>query len=202
MPLKRRLSLLALIFTLQVLYFPLNRIIEGGLLLKTPLDSYMPFWPVWFIPYLLSLVWWSASVIWATLKMGAELYKTFVLSMVLVLISSYLVFILFPTYVERPVIESSGWKFDLASAVFSNDRANNAFPSGHTYNSVLIAIIWWHWQPNFRWLWVFLAVIVILSTLFTGQHHLVDPIGGILWAFGGYSLSSIWIKKRGEGHSQ
>jgi len=47
-----------------------------------------------------------------------------------------------------------------------------------------------------RWLWVLLAGIVILSTLFTGQHHFVGPIGGILWTFGGYYLAKTWQIKR------
>lgn len=193
---KKRLTLFLLIIVLQGLYFPLNRTIQSGYLLKLPWDEFIPFWPVWFVPYLLSLVWWNGSYLWAALSMEAELLKTFALSIVLVLLSSYLVFIVFPTYAERPIITEQGWQFELAKAVYSNDRVNNAFPSGHTYNSVLIALFWWRWLPKLRWVWASLATIVVISTLFTGQHHLVDPIGGIFWAWSGYKISFYVMERK------
>ncbi len=39
------------------------------------------------------------------------------------------------------------------------------------------------------------AIVVTLSTLFTGQHNLPDPIGGIIWAFAGYRFGWWWVKR-------
>lgn len=62
----------------------------------------------------------------------------------------------------------------------------NAFPSGHVYITTLIALFWSRWFPKWRWALSVTAVIVILATLFTKQHYLPDPIGGLALAWFGY----------------
>jgi membrane-associated phospholipid phosphatase len=191
-----RITGLIAIVSLQALYFPLNRSIQGGYLPRIPWDDLVPFWPAWSLPYLLSIFWWFACYIWATFKMDASKYRQFLVSTVFMLLSSYVVFILVPTYVERPSADGTGWQYDLIRHIFANDRVNNAFPSGHTYNTVLITLFWWNWYPSLRWLWALITIIVIFSTLFTGQHNLVDPLGGILWAWGGYHFGNWWVARK------
>jgi membrane-associated phospholipid phosphatase len=128
--------------------------------------------------------------------MEDRLFRAFVIGTVAVMLSSYLVYIFYPTYVVRPQVGQEGFLYDLLRYVYGNDRDNNAFPSGHTYTTVLIALFWWRWKPRLWWLWVTIAVIIVLSTLFTAQHHSPDPLGGILWAFGGYYLGMWWVKRR------
>jgi membrane-associated phospholipid phosphatase len=127
--------------------------------------------------------------------MPNPLFRTFFISTVFMLLTSYSVYILFPTYVERPTVDSAGWQFDLIRFIFNNDHVNNAFPSGHTYNTMLITLFWWNWYPSQRWLWALITIIVILSTLFTGQHNLIDPLGGILWAWGSYRFGFWWVAR-------
>lgn len=189
-----RLSILAILLGAHALYFPINRTMQGGWLLTTPWDRYIPFWPIWAIPYLASIVWWFASYIWAFTKMDSRRLKSFVISMIFTLLTSYLVYIFFPTYVERPIVDGSGWQYDLIQNIFNNDRVNNAFPSGHTYTTLLIVFFWWNWKPQLRWLWALIAITVVLSTLFTGQHNLLDPLGGLIWAWLGYCVGYRWIK--------
>jgi membrane-associated phospholipid phosphatase len=192
-----RLVWLAALFIVQWLYFPLNRMIQGGVVLRIPLlDDWIPFWPIWIIPYLLSLAWWAGCFIWAAWKMEGELYHAFVIGAIAVMLASYVVYLVYPTYVERPPVEGEGWLFELVRLVYRNDRANNAFPSGHTYNTVLITLFWWRWRPRFRWLWVLIAAIIVLSTLFTGQHNAPDPIGGMLFAWLGYRWGRWWVARK------
>ena len=117
--------------------------------------------------------------------------------MIITLLTSYIVYILFPTYIERPNVQGSGWQFDLIRFIYNNDHVNNAFPSGHTYTTMLIFFIWWDWRPRWRWLWAAIVIIILLSILFTGQHHLVDPFGGLLWGWLGYRFGT-WWEERGE----
>jgi membrane-associated phospholipid phosphatase len=196
MTLKIRLVWLVAIFLAQALYFPINRTVVGGVVLITPLDAWVPFWPVWAVPYLLSLLWWAGCSVWAALKMPASLYRAFVVGVLVTLLTSYAFYIIYPTYVERPLVEGAGWQFDLIRAVYANDCLNNAFPSSHTYMTMLMVFFWWNWQPKLRWLWLAIAVIIVLSTLFTGQHNLPDPVGGIVWAWMGYRLGLLWVRWR------
>lgn len=195
-----RLVWLIALFTVQLLYFPLNRLIQGGLVLRIPaLDDLVPLWPSWMLPYLLSIVWWTACFLWAAWKMEDNLYRALMSGAIAVLLCSYLVYLFFPTYVVRPAITGTGGWYDLVRLVYSNDRVHNAFPSGHTYNAVLLALFWWRWQPRRRWLWVTIAAITVLSTLFTGQHHVVDPLGGALLAWLGYRFGLWWAARQLRG---
>lgn len=196
---RARLLWLLIIFCLQALYFPINRTMQGGVILAMPWDAHIPLWPGWAIPYLLSILWWQASFVWAAFQMDDDRFRALVVGATAVMLSSYLVYIAFPTYVERPVVEGSGWTTDLVRFIYGNDRLHNAFPSGHTYLTMLIVFFWWDWKPKLRWLWATIAALVILSTLFTGQHNLVDPIGGIFWAWLGYLFGRWWVARRAEG---
>lgn len=115
--------------------------------------------------------------------------ETFTLALLIMTLSSYLVYILYPTYVNRPDLAGEGLLVDLIRFIYGNDQPYNALPSGHTYNTTLIAIFWWYWKPRWRWLWFATVPVVILSTLFTKQHYLLDPVFGMIWAFGATFLA-------------
>ncbi len=192
---KKRFLFLLSILLAQVVYFPINRLVQGGVVIKFAFDDKIPLWPIWAIPYLLSLVWWTGSFVWAFLKMNSVLYKRLIIAMLIVLISSYIVYILYPTYIIRPEIEGTGWQFDLMRFIYGNDRVYNALPSGHTYTTVIIMLFWWKWIPKKRWLWIGATIVVLLSTLFTRQHYMPDLLGGIGFAYIGYWLSNKLVKR-------
>jgi membrane-associated phospholipid phosphatase len=198
LPSGARLAWLIVISAGQLLYFPINRAAQGGAVLATPLDAWIPLWPIWAIPYLLSLVWWLGCFIWAALRMDPFLYRAFIAAILSVLMASYAVYLLYPTYVERPPLEGASWPICLMRFIYSNDRVNNAFPSGHTYNTMLILFLWWRWRPRHRWVWVGVSVIVLLSTLFTRQHNLPDLLGGIALAWLGSRFGLWWAARHGE----
>lgn len=191
-----RLTWLLILFGVQLLYIPINRGVQGGVTLTVPGDTYIPLRPIWAVPYLLSLIWWALSFIWAAWKMEDALYRAFVIGTMATMLTSYIVYLLFPTYVQRPALVGEDWPTELLHFIYNNDRVNNAFPSGHAYTTMLITLFWWHWHPQQRWLWAGIAVVVLLSTLFTGQHNLPDPIGGILWAWMGYRFGLWWVAKQ------
>lgn len=194
-----RLIWLLAVFGVQFLYVPINRTVTGGVVLTTPWDAQIPLWPVWVIPYLLSLAWWAGSFVWAMWKMDDELYRAFVSSVIVVMLASYVVYIVYPTYVVRPVLEGDDWLTQLVRLLYASDQVNNAFPSGHTYNSVLVALFWSCWYPRQRWLWWSGTIVVLLSTLFTRQHNLPDLAGGIVFAWLGYRLGLWWVARRFGG---
>lgn len=194
----RRLMWLLILFVVQFLYFPINRTIQGGVVLAIPWDDYFSLWPIWVLPYLLSLVWWTGCFIWAAWKMEDNLYRAFVISLVSVMLASYVVYILYPTYMVRPTLQGNDLWTQVLALLYANDRVNNAFPSGHTYNTVMIALYWSRWYPRQRWLWFTITIIVLLSTLYTRQHNLPDLLGGIVFAWLGYRLGLWWVMRRSK----
>ncbi len=183
---RKRWLWLILVLALQMLYFPINRLAHGGVMLQTALDAYIPLLPIFTVPYLLALPWWLGSLVWATVAMPKPLFRALISAVLPVILCGTLIYILCPTYVTRSPVIAQGWSADLLRFIYQNDRAYNAFPSSHTYLTTLICLFWWHWKPHLRWLWVLILALVLLSTLFTHQHTLPDVAGGIALASAGY----------------
>jgi hypothetical protein len=183
---KVRLGMLALVVGAASLYFPLNQTLTGGFNLSTPLDAWIPLWPVWVVPYLLCAPAWVGWLIWATWKMDERLFRAFISAGLFVLLSAALFFYIFPTYVQRPSLTMNGWTAQLLEVVYQHDGAYNAFPSGHVYQTSLICLFYNRLYPNHAWFWTGIVIIVVLSTLFTHQHYLADPFGGLVIAWVGY----------------
>lgn len=184
----KRLIWCALLFGIQGLYFPLNRFLKGGAEFKTILDDSVPLWPVWVIPYMLVCGWWIVAYIWAAWSMEERLYEAFFIASAFVCVSALTVFAVFPTYVVRSPVDGDGWTTQILNWIYTNDHMYNAFPSGHVYITTLIALFWSRWFPRWKWLWVSTVVVIALATLFTHQHYLPDPIGGLLLAWIGYHI--------------
>jgi len=125
-------------------------------------------------------------------------YKRFLhfsLCLSLTISISYAVYILFPTYVIRPTIVEKDFLSQLVTFIYGNDKPYNALPSGHTYTTLIISIFWFDWKPKQRFLWVGITIIVILSTLFTKQHAILDLIAAAILALICYIISSYWVKR-------
>lgn len=190
-----RIFWLLLLFSAQLLYFPINKNVNGGVIISTPLDAHIPVIAIWTLPYLLSLPWWVGSFLWAAWKRDYPSYLAFAVAMLAVFLSSYIIYLMYPTYIERPLLNGENWETNLLRFVYSSDRTYNALPSGHTYTSVLIALFWSKWYPKKRWLWIGITGIVLLSTLFTAQHNLPDLVAGTLLAWAGYRFGNWWVEK-------
>ena len=187
----KRLIWCALVFGIQVLYFPLNRFLQGGLEFKTALDEYVPVWPIWVLPYGLVCVWWVVAYLWAAWRMEDRLYEAFFIASAFASVTALTIYTVFPTYVIRTAVSGTDWAPQLLNWIYTNDYAYNAFPSGHVYITTLIALFWSRWFPAWRRALTTTVVLVILATLFTGQHYLPDPIGGLALAWFSYRIG-LW----------
>jgi membrane-associated phospholipid phosphatase len=189
-PAQRRILFLTLLAVLS-LYLVINRLmnwLDNGTTVEIWLDQYVPFWPIWALPYVLSILWWGVAALWAYLKMEDSLYVAFIIGWISACLIGYAIFIFYPNYMIRPQVTGTGWAEWLIRFIYANDRTYNAFPSQHLWDTVIISLIWSRWKPKWRWpLWGF-TLIVAMSTLFTGQHWIMDVIGGTLLAVVGYFI--------------
>lgn len=188
----RFLLLLALLL-ISALYFPLNRLLTNGYNLQIALDAYVPVIPVFVIPYLLFLPFWVSAFLFAAWKMNDKLFRAFMAASIFATSIATLIYFVFPTYTKRPIIEASGWASNLLLDLYSNDALFNAFPSGHVLYTTLIALFGALWQPRWAVGLYGSVVLVVLSTLLTGQHHLLDPLGGLALGWGGYRFG-LWAE--------
>jgi membrane-associated phospholipid phosphatase len=187
---QRRLLFLAQVLVLLG-YLITNRLLThlgGGTTFDIWLDRYIPLWPIWVVPYLSALVWWGISILWSYFRMDDSLYVAFVVGWLITCLVGYSVFVGYPNYMVRPEITGNGWAESVLRFVYGNDRTYNAFPSQHLWTTVLITLFWGRWKPRWRWpLWGY-TVVVALSTLYTGQHWIMDVIGGTVLGVAGYFI--------------
>jgi membrane-associated phospholipid phosphatase len=177
---------------LQALYVPLNRGLSGGVMLKTSLDTYIPLLPLWVIPYALTWVIWVVCALYTVWKMEAHLYRALLVSLFTAIGVGMTTFLLYPTYVQRPLLSGEDWSIQWLRFIYANDGAYNAFPSGHVYITALIGFYWSRWFPWQRGFWVVVVALIAASTVLTGQHYLLDPIGGLVLAWAGYHFG-LWV---------
>jgi membrane-associated phospholipid phosphatase len=138
----------------------------------------LPFVPALIVPYMsIDLFFFTAPLLCAN---GAEL-RALVRQIVTAILVAGLGFILFPLTTAYPRPEVSGWTGWLFEFLWSFDKPHNLVPSLHI---ALASLLWpvylrhtGGWLRRFIYLWF---TLIVVSALFTWQHHLLDVVTGAL----------------------
>ena len=187
----KRTLLFILAYAIQLIYIPTSNRISGGLEPKLSIDIF-PIWSIWVLPYVLCYALWLSSVIWIILKTEDRLFRSFIAACIFTFTFGVIIFILFPTYVKAVPLQGNDIFTFLLRIIHENWGRYDAFPSGHIYITTLLALFFSRWYPHWKLLWILILVIVSFSTLFTGQHYILDVIGGYAVAFSGYHFGLWW----------
>ena len=187
----KRTLLFILAYAIQLIYIPTSNRISGGLEPKLSIDIF-PIWSIWVLPYVLCYVLWLSSVIWIILKTEDRLFHSFIAACIFTFTFGVIIFILFPTYVKTVPLQGNDIFTFLLRIIHENWGRYDAFPSGHIYITTLLALFFSRWYPRQKLLWILISVIVSFSTLFTGQHYILDVIGGYAVAFSGHHFGLWW----------
>jgi hypothetical protein len=97
--------------------------LSGGMIVELPIDRLIPLWPIWSLPYVLSLLWWIIALIWAAIKMDDARFRMFVIATLLMTLSSYIVYVAFPTSSRRPQLVGKSWDMQLMRLIYGSDRS-------------------------------------------------------------------------------
>jgi membrane-associated phospholipid phosphatase len=187
----KRLLLLLLACCIQMIYIPTSNGLSGGIEPKLPIDVF-PIWPIWVVPYVLCYILWVAGILWIVRKMEDRLFKAFVAACLLTFTIGVSTFIFFPTYVQAGTFVGDDIFTALLRFIHENWGRYDAFPSGHVYITTLLNLFYSRWYPRYKPLWSLVLVVVALSTLFTGQHYILDVVGGYCIALLGYHIGLWW----------
>ncbi len=185
MPRRRIIWLIAILVSVA-LYFPINRVAHGGIQLLLPVDRQIPLFPPAIVPYLLADAIFIGLPVWAAFKSRRGDFEAYTISILIATWISYIFYLVFPTYVTRPGITSTDVFSKLLSLLFQADTVYNAAPSGHAVYTTLSLLFLWRWKPDYRLLWLALAILVLASTLLTRQHYVLDLAAGIALAVAAY----------------
>lgn len=188
-----KFGLLALFLIVFFLYFPINRKIRKGHCLKTNTDDLIPFIPFFSIFYIGVYV---LAISFMTIAFGKSLieFKQFIFALSLAGLISYLIFILFPTSIDRPEIKAKGFFNYLVKLIYKLDKPYNVFPSGHAFYTTIFMLFFTSWYPNFGFIFLLTAILILMSAILIKQHHLLDMFGGIILGNICYLLSLFLIK--------
>lgn len=194
--LNKRLLLVLLACCIQMVYIPTSNRTAGGIEPRLPIDIF-PIWPIWVLPYVLCYILWFAGIAWIVYKSNDLQFRSFIAACMLTFALGAFTFLFFPTYVE-PARLTGGDVFTVILRTIHEEWGRYAaLPSGHVYITTLLALFYGRWYPHHKFLWILILVIVSLSTLFTGQHYILDVLGGYLVALAGYYFGLWWTGWQG-----
>ena len=101
-----------------------------------------------------------------------------------------------PTYVLRPEILSIDTLSNLIKTLYANDNIYNAAPSGHTFYTLLTSLFLTQIFPKQKVIIWILSLLVIVSTVLTKQHNILDVVLGIVFGLMIYQISGLVLKNK------
>ena len=170
-------SLFITAIAVSCLYFILNAPQEPLHIFKIAIDDQIPRLPIFIVPYLAFLPW-----LWGTMGFSFLKHKSFrklALAVIIINLVAYGFYIFLQTYIPRTPITSSDLFSNILQIVYNNDHQYNCFPSLHSGLSAMIATYFVCTKSKLAWVAIAMAALVVVSTLFTKQHFIVDAISGV-----------------------
>lgn len=170
-------ELLLLLFLLaKSLYVPLNHRTSRHYW-KMPVDDRIPLLPWFVIPYVGFIPYIALSI---ALAWNTAYIVPFLESLSIACLTASVFWYFFPNGVKRPIVDGKDLLHRLLVYIYKNDHDTNGFPSAHVFITLICAyyLSVAHFTYSIQ-SWIF-AVLIVLSTIFTKQHYVVDIIGGIV----------------------
>ena len=142
----------------------------------------MPFVPALIVPYMSIDLFFVASFLLCADRIELRAHSRRLGAAIIV---AGLAFLVFPLTAGYPRPEVSGWAGSLFGLLWSFDKPHNLVPSLH----VALASLLWpvyvrHAPPNnhgsLRWIVHLWFTLIIASSLFTWQHHVLDVVTGAM----------------------
>jgi membrane-associated phospholipid phosphatase len=192
---RRRMLWLVIIIVVILVYFPINQLMHDGVQLALPIDASIPIFAPAIIPYLFGAAMFVVLPILAALYVKPREFEAYAVSILTATIISYLVYLIFPTFVSRPELTSDDFFTKIIAILYNADRSYNAAPSGHTFYTTLSCLYVCRWLPKYQVVWIIVAAAIILSTLFTRQHYVLDVVGGLVLGLLAYLGGRFALKK-------
>ena len=190
-PLNKRIFMVAGVILIQSIYTPTSLFLTGGIEPKLPIDIF-PLRLIWVIPYTLCYPLWVFALVWMIWKMDEPMFRKTIAGLFFTCTLGISIFILFPTYVVQPELHGTDILSNILRSIQIAGGDHDALPSAHIYTTVVLALFYHEWYPRYKWVWLFIVVIVSLSTLLTQQHYIADVLAGYLTGWLGYRFGLWW----------
>jgi membrane-associated phospholipid phosphatase len=149
--------------------------------LELALDRRLPLVPAWSIVY--GAVYSFLIVLPVLVVRQTTHIRRLYVAYLLVWITAYVSFLLFPTVAPRPVnVVGDGFAVWGLRFLYSADPPSNCFPSLHVAHSFVSALSCYRVHRTLGVAAAFCALLVAVSTVFSKQHYILDVLAGMLLA--------------------
>jgi membrane-associated phospholipid phosphatase len=136
------------------------------------------------------------GITWALIKLDDRAFRSFIAAALFTVGIGNLTFIVFPTYVDLPLITGNDIFSEMLRTIQVAGGTHAALPSAHNFITMLLSAFAIHLYPRQRWLWIGIVVTVALSTLFTGQHYILDVVAGLALGWLGFRFGLWWVERK------
>ena len=181
----------ALIVFQSFCYF-VSKFFEGNPnLIGGVIDSKISF-NVWFIiPY---CIWYLLIFLipYYLYKKDKNIFTKYIISYLFCTVIANIIFIIYPTYVDRPIVIGNSILELMARIVFWVDTpAQNCFPSLHCAVSMLFILYMFECKKcplYLKILTLIISILIMIATLYTKQHVFIDLLSGDILAIVSYII--------------
>lgn len=182
-PLRPRVALpIGALMLLVPLYLVIAALTDDRLLHmpELPLDRLVPVQPVWAPVYASHLLFVFLPVL---LLRQEELIRRTFLAYLLVWITGYVCFLVYPTIAARTdEVAGTGFFVWCLRGIYAADPPRNCFPSLHVAHDFVSVLVVWRVHRGVGMAAGLWASLIAASTLFTKQHYVADVVAGIALA--------------------
>lgn len=196
----RTIIILGICFAvLKAMYFLFNKPLPNTFDFSIFIDNWIPFSPVWIIPYETWYLFLPGIILLLYLRDKKACARA-MLTQILGVTTCYIMYSIFQTTVARPDVIGSDIFSSMVRHVYSMDNPYNAFPSIHVLGAFTFMLATAKAKgiskPIHYAVWT-VGWLIILSTVFVKQHVIVDIFAGlavarVYFSVSGKILDQVW----------
>jgi len=165
---------------LNINYILAANIAKVGKNIEIKLDKIIPFKAIFIVPYIYWYIFIFIGLIYILYKSRVEYSRVFI-SIIIGMCSCYIIYYLFPTQINRPLVDNSNILNKLVNFIYNLDKPFNCFPSIHVLNTYFIMRYTKKiYSKKFFYYTQIVGLLIILSTVFIKQHFVLDIIASII----------------------
>ena len=165
---------------LNINYILAANIAKVGKNIEITLDKIIPFKAIFIVPYIYWYIFIFIGLIYILYKSRVEYSRIFI-SIIIGMCSCYIIYYLFPTQINRPLLDNSNILNKLVNFIYNLDKPFNCFPSIHVLNTYFIMRYTKKiYSKKFFYYTQIVGLLIILSTVFIKQHFVLDIIASII----------------------
>ena len=184
---------IVLLICQTVLYFGIQKFEGPAHDVSCRLDKKIPYWPYSVFVYVL---WYPMIAVFPLFVYwhSVELYWIYIIAIAVDIIISIVSYVIYPSSFQRPVPPEGfmGWVMRI---VYRCDyKGKNCMPSMHCsmcFIIIFISAVCIQYNFNLYCGFLVLSVLIVISTVLTKQHVIIDVITGLLAAMLSIGISLI-----------